>query len=290
MKGAASEGWTKRDGLENFIPRDATAVVVTNTGAAWNWSAYSQLIASTPAEFIPHGLHLKIKAAPQVAGLVSITYEYELATGAAAAEVLYSRHTGALVGLTAGALIATGLTWPLGPTIIPSGTRVSARVRISLVATSMLLAIGTYIVGYDQFSPVAYSPYQLSPYLNGVNTAQLLITPSGSTLAITPGARPAYGSWVQIFATAPEDLLVWGSSRVENNFLDRSFVMELGTGAGGSEVARARIGFPSGSVVMNAGVQWLRRPLLVKKGERLVARSSGVAAPVQHQFFYVEAK
>lgn len=289
MKTVLSEGWVKRDGLENFIPRDAAANGFTaSTGAAWTWSAYQVLIASTSADFIPHAIHITVRGLPQSAAVNFATWEYEVATGAAMSEVLYSRHTGALVAFTTNALISTGFTLPMGPTVIPSGTQVSARIRISLPNTALIVNIGSYIAGYDQFSPVAYAPYQLSPYLNGVNAAQTLSTPSGSTLSITPGARPAYGTWVPVIASAPADLLVWGASSYTITAADRSLVLEMGTGPGGSEITRSRIGFPAGAIIMNATAQSLRRPMFVKKGEQWLARASGIAQRANFQFFYEE--
>ena len=296
MRRATFDGWAKRDGvLENFLPRNASAGVVNTAGVAWTWSAYGQIVASEATPFVPHGVHLLVRGQMLLGGvLVGVNLEYEIATGAAGSEQAFFRYVDALAGninVAGIASLAFGRTVPCGPTVIPAGTRLSHRVRVSAPATDFKVFVGVYLTGYDGGAvPAAYRPYSYRAHLAGVHGAQTRSAPVGSTLQpVSASPYGTYGAWLQILASAPADLLVWGAARQYELVSLQHCLMELGTGAAGSEVPRARLAFPSHSL-SNVGLQELLRPLFVKKGERLAVRLSDASGGTlgEFQFFYEE--
>lgn len=289
------DGWAKRDGiLENFYPRNVATIAVISAGAAWTWpAAYTQLVAATVTDFVPHILHATWKLNMLVAALTGVQVEYEIATGAAGAEVPFARYTwgfyGTIINPGAGTQseIHGGDTFPMGPTLIPSGTRIAARVRISQAVGTAISEVDAYIGGYDGgAAPASYDPYSLRAHLCGVHRSLMQLTPTGATIGIGGAAFPGYGAPVQVLAAAPKDLLVWGASKVGPAAgLAIHTYMELMTGAAGFEIPRARIAFP-GCTSGSPGVQQLYRPVLVRAGERLSARTTGSAGVSQYMFFY----
>lgn len=291
MRRATFDGWAKRDGPEDTYPRTTALITPFNAGYSWAWSGYTTLIASTGTPFVPHMLHAQLRFLPQATAYVS--YEYELATGAAGFEVPFARTCWAGPVLVSGALdtvfMGVSLSIPIGPKLIPSGTRLAHRARISAASGTSQIMTAASIAGYDGGkAPAAYSPYGHRAHLAGIHGAQSRVTPDGGTISILSGLS-AYGAWVEVLAAASKDLLAWGATMsytVETSA--RMRFMELGTGPNGFEVARARLPHPQ--IAYCAGsVQYLARPFLVKKGERFVARiMSPNARTFDCMFFYEE--
>ena len=287
---AAGGGWTRRAlNIERLYP-DLTGNSLAIPGAAaWAFGAYVQLSAATAADYYPSVIHSMVVAQVIATGVNHALVEVEIATGASGLEVTYAQYSLGLAFNTtvANPLLVTGWTYPCGPTLIPSGTRIVYRVRISVAATMLGLEVCLYLGGHDA-PPASDLTYALDPYLLGANTPHLLVTPVGSALAVPSTGYPNYAAWQQVFASAPFDLLVWGTSyALQAGLTSQGKHFQFGIGAAGSEVPYALIGLPS-RFNTQAGVQWLRRPLLVRAGERLAVRASGGTRTTDHQIMYEE--
>lgn len=281
-------GWPLREFLPTMIPNNATAAVVNSpAAAAWTWSAYSQITAGYASAFTPVALHMTGQFNDLVTAAVSLLVEYEVATGAAGAEVPYATYHHCLnmgmsnPGASTTAFGIFGETFPMGPTPIPASTRIAHRIRISNVNTNGTVGLSIYLAGFVGGDvPVGYRPYDVDPHWRGIHSAVSRVAPGGSMLAVTPGAAWAYGSWVQAIASAAKDLLVTGVIRGDDTtILGAHMYAEVGTGAAASEVSRGRVGFPVrtyGAV----GLQRFLRPIFVKNGERVALRAAGSAATV----------
>ena len=280
--------------IELLYPRDAVPILVQTTGAAWNWTAYSQLVASTSADFWPVAFHLNVIGAPQAAGIARVFAEIELATGAAGSEVPFATIPYAFdanIGTsTPGTdLLGTGFEWPLPPAKINSGTRIAMRSRISVADTVMKLYAAGYLAGYEGAAPSSDLRYPLDQHLRGDFPSELKQTPAGSSLSVPTTGFPTFGAWTEVIASAAADLLVWGIAYTEDaSGTNSSRKVQLGIGASGSEVAYTQVGFPHAVTVLGSGVQRLRRPLLVYSGERLAVRQSGGGNTSQMKFMYEE--
>jgi hypothetical protein len=286
--GSPGDGWLAHDGVEQFYPRDAVSANRVATGAAQNWSAYGTVVASTSADFVPNRLHLFFKYATNVTALTPIIMEYEIATGDAGSEVPYASFTDVaawqmvMPGDNTIIVFAYGRSFDVGPTAIPSGTRIAHRIRISQASSVVGLSVSMYLAGYDGGNvPVLSPPYGLRPHQAGVHAAQSLITPSGSTLTVTPDTYPSYGSWVDVFGgLTTKDIIVWGAMRVGYASSGIPLYLQFGstTGVIATCVARRALGFPTITSAHNIGYQDFRKmPLIVPAGHRLGIRGSSNA-------------
>jgi hypothetical protein len=294
MRRAPGAGWVKRDGLiETAVPRDAVAGELSAPATAWSWSSYVELDSGLAAPFIPNLAQIQFELRNNSYGNSESIAEVEVATGGAGSEVPYGRFMHAamiMLGLATFPRVYFGQTYPCGPTLIPAGTRVAARIRHSLDTSVARLNVGIYLLGYDGGTPAAYAPYDFRAHLAGVHGAQSLSAPTGGTLSVTPGTPfGTYGDWVQVIASAPADLLVWGLTTA-NIYAgsNQSAYFHFGTGGAGSEQVRALLATPCYRAA--GGLYRLARPLLVKKGERLAVRATMSANNFGHkvQVFYEE--
>jgi len=298
MQKTIFDSFARRDGsLENSYPRLAAPFGPTINAAAWTWSAYAQLVASTPSDFVASFAALSFTAIVQVAGagaLQSINGELELAIGGAGSEVAFATIPIAyaayelLPGASTQVFFAVGRDYPLAPKFIPSGSRIAARGRISLTNTLVRGHMRCYVIGYDGGNaPAGFSTYTLRGQQTGIQKGQSYVVPAGSTLTVTPGAG-AWGSWTQVIASASGELLVIGAAVTPATTTVAHWdIMEMGTGSAGNEVTRARMWFPS-VYYCNAHLHFMHRPLLVKPGERLAVRTWSVTATptLNCQFLY----
>lgn len=289
---AAAGGWISRSTqLETFVPRNAFPGLRNPGAAAYAWSAYEQLSAGLANDFIPHAIALQFGAQALVAAHNADIIEIEVATGAAGAEVEYGR---AIEVFDAYAAVAGsdpfsewGRTYDFGTTVIPAGTRIAWRVRASLAQASCAVVVVCYLAGYDTSVPASDTTYPLDAHLGGSGNPQTLVTPWGATTAITQGGAWAYGAWVDVFNTAPQDLLLWGAHQllapVGSN---QSGYLAFAIGAPGAEVAYKELAMPA-RVPFAVGTHRARRPLLVLSGERVrAARRGVVTGSIPHQFIY----
>jgi len=272
------EGLGRRGGLERLYPDDGAAFQVT-AGTLWAWSAYQQVEASTDAPFVPSRLYLSLRFAVSTVS-AWVSGEYEVAVGPVGLEVTYAVVPFAAPALVSGVpsgstFIGLSIGAPVGPKVIPVGSRLTQRARQS--GNVAAVAIVGCVSGYDGGAvPLGYWPYGERPHLAGVHAAQSRCLPSGGVLAVLAGTAPTWGVWTEVLAAAGADLLVWGATihYVGAVVAQQLTTMEFGTGAAVSEQARGRLAFP-GPGYCTAGVQSLGRPVVVKKGERLVVRLKG---------------
>ena len=289
---AAAAGWTRRSttDLEVLYPTLANARALSAGAAAWAFGAYSQCSAAVAADYYPHGVHLSIQASPNLTVATPVFVEVEVATGAAGAEVPYGTvclvFTTSLFVADSAPFLNFGLTLPLGPTLVPSGTRLAARCRQSQTQANVGTTVRIYVTGHHTPVPASDATYGLDSYLGGSYAAGSIVTPAGATLAVPTLAYPNYGAWTQVIASAARDSLVRGVSYDQGaaaTNLGRH--MQFGIGAAGAEVPYSLIGLPAGSTT-GCGIQLLRRPLLLLAGERLAVRQSGGGLTNNHQFLY----
>src|SRR3972149_4746861 len=305
MRNVPFDGWAKRDGvLEKFHPWLEATSAVSNAGlGAWTWSAYNNMSipgSSTPAPFIPHGAHLALDILAKQAAVSVAVVEWEVATGAAGAEVPFARLpvaglAGNIVnpGVDTNAWVRLGLTLPIGPTLIPSGTRVAHRMRVSTADPPWNIGVRAYLVGYDAAAPAAYAPYSYRSHLAGVHGAQTVNGPSGAVLANAPPG-PSWSAWSGWTGgtnalPAGKDLLVWGVARTTTGSQQHIY-LEFGTGALADlsdQQPRARVAFAAHSLG-SVGLQKHLRPFVVKNGEYLAFRTRGVASANSFMFFWEE--
>lgn len=277
--------WTKRTATpQKLYPALAAPVSAsTQNVAAWTFTAYTQVVAAVAADFFPAMAYLRIQGIPQASGAAHMFFEVEIATGAAGSEVLHSRFSNvviaAITNFNANDSLTFGFSVPLGPTLIPSGTRVAFRIRCSVSGSTVGFVVAhLYAGGYESLAPDSDPTYPLDEHLRGANSPGLLATPTGSTLSVPRASFPDYAAWTEVWAAAAADSLVWGlAANLQSGVTNTGRHVQLGIGAAGSEVAYELIGVPV-AVAVGAGLYFLRRPLLVLSGERLALRSSGGGA------------
>jgi hypothetical protein len=288
------DGWTTRQSalLESFYPRNANAVSVTTSGAAWSWSAYVQIVASTSAAFIPHELQLAVYPEPKSNAFMRVFFEIELARGASGSEVAIATLSGAFVSQVSdyaggSTILGTGFTLPLDPDLIVSGSRLAIRARLSIADTTATMNARAYLAGYDGAAPAGDRAYPLDEHLAGAHNAVTKVAPSGGTTTVTAGASWSPGSWVEFIASASGPLLLLGVTSGDSaSLLQQGHYVELGIGASGSETVHARLAVP-GRGFLNGGCQVLRRPVHVLAGERVALRAASAGAvAVPHQLIY----
>jgi len=277
---AAAGGWTLRTTtLPRLYPDLAINSRLVPAAAAYAFGAYAQLSAAAAADYLPYAAHLGLEATISAPLAAPHIFEIEIATGAAGQEVLHSRLVAALAfNLAVSDVIlniSTGLTLPLGVTQIPSGTRIAARCRASNANPPAASDVGIYLAGFDAPSPDSDLTYPLDAHLDNADTSQSLIAPWGSVNTLTSAAYPTYGTWQQVIAPAPSDLLVHGVTYgIQVAAGINGFHLQFGLGAAGSEVPYALLGLPDHAIPVGCGTQLLRRPLLVLAGEDLSVRGA----------------
>ena len=284
MQTVPFDGWVKRDGVEDTYPRNVNGSARTSSGAAWNWSAYGQIVASTSEDFLPISLVANLKLTALVATTSGVIIEYQIYTGLLNEEVLLASFTFAYThyisnpGADTQGMSVWGQTVPFATKVIPSGTRLSNRIRTSEADTLTIADISTYVYGYKNKAPILYKPYSLRGHHSGINKAVSKIANTGAKINVTT-------SWTEILPSAPTDLLFWGGAREQNALFGSFSILEIGTGDVDSEVARAKLPFPSTGIVGGSGTVTLPLPLLVKTGERLAAKRV-FGSNEDYMFFY----
>jgi hypothetical protein len=197
-------------------PSGAAGVAIT-TGAAPAFGAWVEIITSTAAPIAIAGVEI-------FGGSYSDSWwELDLGTGAASAEVsvgtlrLYLYNSGS-------GTIPTGVLLPVPLGGIGAGVRVAVRARSTSGAPTNVALNYYENLSSDQ---VTTSSQVLSSAPSGAGTASL-----------TPNATAwANSAWVQLLASAPADLGLFGLAHgVTPNAAAGGVEYDLGTGAAGSEV------------------------------------------------------
>lgn len=235
-------------------------------------ATYSTIVASTAAHFICCGVQSFV---PRTSGAPLIGYA-ELATGAAASEVVFERfgYGFQLTDATNDAVYFIHQSQLLNPFYIPSGTRIAGRQAQD--HASVFTASPTYLYGFNVPSPsIAARVLDRMQNLQGhagkggdrfPNIGWVTLTHSGT--AWVPGA------WVQLSASVADDCLVEGAYAAPDTN-NRNYRIEFGVGGAGSEVLLPAMlpmaGFVGGLPSSN-GLIPCPMPLYVPKGARLSAR------------------
>lgn len=209
----------------------------TCSATAWANGAVVELSHSMPTD----ALIFALKAAPDLLGWPG-EYELDLLTGASGSEVPIS-----------GIRDATGQLDPgwqelPAPVFVAAGTRLSVRLRSGVGAANNLKVGAVY---YE--TPGSDYPSDLQA------TAAPVFAPSAAnSISVTSGAAGAYGSWVQVLASAATDLALVDAI-IDTLPVDGH--IQVGVGAPGSEVSVATISVSGNS--SNASQAWNPLPVPV---------------------------
>lgn len=278
----------KRGNIEKVYPFD-TSAHSKSTGATGAFGAYTQIVASTTADFVCTGVYTNVvfsEAAASVSG--AVPYQMQIATGVAASEVPFGSLGGA-AGVQYGhnasnAQLGMAQLHRIPPTLIPAGSRLSCR---AMALAIHLLLVGIYVVGYEPTRgfalprPWGIDDDNLEYYQRAMKTAGSELAPSGSFTAISSHATVAwsYGTTVEYIASAATDILVTAvlTNIVTPVSVSTHEVIEIGIGASGSEVWSALVALPCfvNTPGPGGGELELPRPLYVKQGERVACRMKG---------------
>lgn len=200
-------------------PAAADSVSLTPSGVAWTNSAYVTLLASISSDAVLTAVHVRTTYN------ANVDFEVDIATGAAASEVVIAT----IKGWSRGQAFSTGtdfthftLTIPVDA--IANGARLSARIRHSTTdVTAWLVAVSYYkkpIVG-----------------LLDVSAKPPKVAPAAAALTSMTGNATAWlnGTYVQVIASTAAALVVDGIiATCTSNGVE--FEIDIGVGAAASEV------------------------------------------------------
>jgi hypothetical protein len=209
----------------NVYPYGAAAIAQTTSASAWTNVTYTEIIASTPDDWLIAGIALN-----QTVG-AGHSYEVDIAVGSAGNEIV--RATFRLTGNNDDPSGISMLPVPIG--IIPSGSRVAMRVRYS---NAFADAIELKLYYYDTW-----------PTTNFTYTGQALKSahPSAAGAAMTLSASSwVNNAFVQVSAATPA---AWAIAKfsvllttINNNPLDE-IEFDIAVGEAGLEEVIATIRF-----------------------------------------------
>jgi hypothetical protein len=294
----AYDSLVRRDGpLENSYPRFTVPALADASGkAAWTWSNYVELVsaANMTKDFVASWVSASFELVMAVAGTYSEHVELALATGAAGSEVDFAVvpwnifEGGSNFGATTLVLLGTGMTFPIAPKYIPSGTRIAMRVRGTQLGSNLGVKALAYLCGYDGGAiSKNFRRYSLNDRLSGIQRGVSSVTPAGNTLPVVQG-NGAFGAWKEIIAAVTGDVFVQGLLYdTGTQVVSKWAIFEFGTGPAGNEVARARMFVPM-TPFGCSGFHMMPQPLLVLPGERLVVHAWSNATTTMNCQFLVE--
>src|SRR3990172_6671138 len=178
--GAAPAGWTKRAAnIERLEPHLADNVHCPAGAGAWAYGTRRVLVASTPAAYYPNTAHVLFVAQPVTAGVQRAHIEVEIATGPSGSEIVFAVVPFSVIAyvVTGTPLIETGCSYPLGPTLVPAGTRMTARVSASVATSVIYTEAHVYISGYQTSVPASDATYPLDAHLGHASTPHTITLP-----------------------------------------------------------------------------------------------------------------
>ena len=256
--------WLPREWLD--APRTnqrPTPVTLTASGTAHTKGAYSEVIAATSGP----GYWIIISALNTTVASTDTSQLLDVAIGAAASEeiIFPDIQTGWTTDYTRA---GGGLGFWSIPFYVPSGARLSARIQAAVI--SDLCEISIDILGG---SPI-------SGYFSACTSYGENASDSRGTQITTGDPVDTKGSWVELEAStpAPIDAFMLGVSSDGNLGADRNYLIDIGVGAGGSEiVVVSDIHFESESQEFFQTLSPRLHPLAVSlpAGVRLSARDAG---------------
>ncbi len=275
----------KRDVIETVIPSAGVAITRVS-GTAGAWSAYGELIsaANLTYDFILCGAYLYERLYSASSGLSQVVCTYQVATGAAGAEVPIAedRTIMVLFELTVGDGMTAyqGSTFDFPPQLIPAGTRLSFR---SSSNTATVQRGSMYLVGYkatDWGLPLSYLADNIA-FMKGLRAQAkgAVCYPAQGVTTVTTG-NPSWtnGNPVEFIASATSPTLI---THVAGRGSESSLCVHPSVciGAAGSEVAHSLVALPNaGAQLGPLGLSALMRPLFVRAGERVSVMTRGSTA------------
>jgi hypothetical protein len=241
---------------------------VVGAGVSRANSAWAQIIASTPAAWVLAGIDIGDWAISVTGG----DWEIDIGVGGAGSEVVIATICGFAEGSSD---TFHHLFWPIPIDAIPSGSRVSARLRMEGTSTfTWRVAIGYY-----------------TKPLSGLIDVYTGI-PSVSTSAAVPPTQLSGAAWANVgFTTienAPSDVCIAGVI-ADVSTADTEAEIDLATGGAGSEVVFTTVRRNAQSSTMGFS-QYLMLPILydgIASGTRISYRTrSGTAQNIKIKLLY----
>lgn len=260
-------------GTPIVFPTDAASANIAAPAAQWTFpGTYTQITASvgsSPVVLCGAVISLQV-------GFTTLYGSMELNQGAAP-EVPFDRFSFGVQcsDSTNDAVIVYNHARLLEPRYLASGTRLSAQQAQSV--TSNWKATKIYLYGFvvpnPQVGAKVIDAIQFVQGHAGLGGDRLPTTGWSSNLTHS-GTSWTFGAWVEIVASAAEDLMIVGISALANT-TNRDWVIELGTGANPNEVAlpaQVPVVSPGSTMLAFAADTPLPWPVFVPKGTRIVAR------------------
>jgi hypothetical protein len=227
-------------------------VTVTASATANVKGAYAALLSSTGMDYDG----LLVMSGMQT---TNVSYLLDVAVGAASSEVIL------VDDLSQGA--QNNLTeWFYIPVQIPSGTRIAARCQCSTLSSTMRVACVGVKGGW--FAP---------PPGGSVVTWGAATSDSGGTPVDAGASAATFGAWAQLVASTAEAVkaVCLRTTPAGNNAAPSTgqWVLQLGVGGAGSEVAVLNVPFLTGTAADNFGpMVQLWFPCSIPAGTRVAAR------------------
>ena len=227
-------------------PSAANSIAITPTGVAWTNSAYVTVLDPTPAACVLTGVILA--TTDGASGAVTYDAEVDIATGAAAAEVVIATVRVRLSRVFDG----TSTTVPTHVCALPipidaigAGVRVAARLRKNNTNTTAWKVAITYL----------QKPLTTTCLTTAV--APKALPPAAAGITATAGS-PAWasGAWVQLRAATGAALVLTGVVCGPPSANDVAYELDLGIGGAGAEtvITTLRIGAGNQSMLALVGL------------------------------------
>lgn len=206
--------WTTN---KQFIsPSAAAGLSITPSGSAWASSAYTQITAATDTNWVLTGAVVGTPGA-------AVEFELDIATGAAASEVVIATFKGKCSNATLVFDRGSILLLPIPIDAIGGGVRVSMRMRVSTTS----VAAWTFAITYIKH-PVVGNLL--------VSTQIVRVTPSAAVMkviALSAGSW-ANSTWTEFIAAAPAGLVLIAIAFAAGA-AGMNCEVDIGLGAAGSE-------------------------------------------------------
>lgn len=249
-----------------WAPSAANGVTLTTVDDTWGNSAWAEVVASTAGAWTVNAIFARVTAANV---FINGHVEIDVGVGSVGSEVVVATHRLAIIAT--GEWRSASTPWLFGLPIIgliPAGSRVSVRIRgdgsRTLGQQTLLVSVGYHEGGFDG-TEVATAKQQAHP---------AAATGPSITTAITVGSTWADSPYTTIGADmADGDLitgLVLGTTEDQTGFVVSHYIVELATGAVGSEAVIARV--RGRRMTIGAQAHRLWPPVRVPAAGRISAR------------------
>jgi hypothetical protein len=291
-------GYATRDCPNVIIPTLALPLILSPT-ASWAWpAAYSQIIDPTTYPFLLTQLFQQTNMYGSTAVDGSFhceeLFQTDIGTGVATAEtsigtVIHAASSFIVVSgivddeasATGGSTCARDVSF--GPVVIPSGSRIAARISKSGVTDGTHVSnVGFYLSGYNLTTLDFASAHFLDDlYVRGMRPNYPKPQVSLGSTPVTAGAAWVLGAYAVVTASLDEDYLIRSVAiQPKITTATKSAQFDISLGAAGSEVVQARasrVGFSSFSYRGISHIEF-KYPFIAYKGERLTIRAASALA------------